>query len=508
MLKKSFILILSLVVFSCSSKTTNTPPPVKKEEKIESISLMDEYKEFILSKISSLILESPQYIIVKKENNSFKVIISNGKLPGYQYFVLFGLNLSNKTFTDTEKKDLDRNDEYYKNIAIVKSIANDFNSFCIEKYKNSILKIVNTQFNYPNFLIMKEGNKIKLQYNEEKINEISSKKEISNIEKEIHFSSNCSETEYIIDRNKLNTIPQDTQNIISKKEYKNNIISMSGIIEKNIGLNNIEVILPKEDNPDSYTIQFTSNKKFIKLEYQDENKEKKVITDTFSGKIYNFTIKNPNSTFETPLEVGVGDNDKSFVKALDKGFISIKEKNTTIQDSLSFATPTTVSPVEFKFNPNSEYKVNMETSMGKIKLKLYTKEAPKTVENFVRLISKKYYDGITFHRVIDNFMIQGGDPLANGTGGESIFGKSFEDEFSSNLTFNRKGLLAMANSGPNTNGSQFFITLRSTEYLTNKNTIFGEVIEGMDIVESTGKVKTSFDDKPITPIVMNKVSIQ
>lgn len=180
----------------------------------------------------------------------------------------------------------------------------------------------------------------------------------------------------------------------------------------------------------------------------------------------------------------------------------------TTQPTVAPTTAPTVAPVEFKFNPEAEYKINMETSMGTIKLKLYTKETPKTVENFVRLTAKKYYDGITFHRVIDNFMIQGGDPLGNGTGGESIFGKSFEDEFSSNLTFNRKGLLAMANAGANTNGSQFFITLKATEFLNNKHTIFGEVVEGMNIVEAIGKVKTGVNDKPVTPVVMNKVTVE
>ncbi|MFN4150816.1 MAG: peptidylprolyl isomerase, partial [Candidatus Sericytochromatia bacterium] len=121
---------------------------------------------------------------------------------------------------------------------------------------------------------------------------------------------------------------------------------------------------------------------------------------------------------------------------------------------------------------------------------------------------KKYYDGVTFHRVIDNFMIQGGDPLGNGTGGESVFGKNFEDEFTSNLTFNRKGLLAMANAGANTNGSQFFITLKATEFLNNKHTIFGEVVEGMSIVESIGKTKTGVNDKPVVSVVMNKVTVE
>jgi cyclophilin family peptidyl-prolyl cis-trans isomerase len=148
----------------------------------------------------------------------------------------------------------------------------------------------------------------------------------------------------------------------------------------------------------------------------------------------------------------------------------------------------------------------METSMGTIELKLYRNEAPKTVENFLGLAKKGYYNGIIFHRVIDNFMIQGGDPTGTGMGGESIFGKKFEDEISPRLKFERPGLLAMANAGPNTNGSQFFITLVPTPWLNGHHTIFGEVVSGMDVVKAIGKVETSKPgDKPLKDVVMKKV---
>ena len=149
--------------------------------------------------------------------------------------------------------------------------------------------------------------------------------------------------------------------------------------------------------------------------------------------------------------------------------------------------------------------VVIETNMGKIELKLFRKEAPKTVENFVQLAKKGYYNGIIFHRVIDNFMIQGGDPTGTGMGGESIYGKTFQDEFNPKLTFDRAGLLAMANAGPNTNGSQFFITLVPTPHLNNRHTIFGEVVAGMDVVKAIGKVKTANGDKPVKDVVMKKV---
>jgi cyclophilin family peptidyl-prolyl cis-trans isomerase len=149
--------------------------------------------------------------------------------------------------------------------------------------------------------------------------------------------------------------------------------------------------------------------------------------------------------------------------------------------------------------------VVMETSMGTIKLRLFPNEAPKTVENFTKLADKGYYDKLIFHRVIDGFMIQGGDPQGTGVGGESIWGKPFEDEFNEKLKFDRKGILAMANAGPNTNGSQFFITVAPTPHLNMHHTIFGEVTEGMDVVEAISKVPRDPNDKPLAPVVMKKV---
>jgi cyclophilin family peptidyl-prolyl cis-trans isomerase len=153
--------------------------------------------------------------------------------------------------------------------------------------------------------------------------------------------------------------------------------------------------------------------------------------------------------------------------------------------------------------------VVMETSMGTIEIEMFRSEAPKTVENFVKLAEKGYYNGIKFHRVIDNFMIQGGDPTGTGSGGESIYGKKFEDEISPKLTFDRAGLLAMANAGKNTNGSQFFITLAPTTWLNGNHTIFGDVVSGLDVVKAIGKVKTSKPgDRPLTDVVMKKVYLK
>jgi len=161
-----------------------------------------------------------------------------------------------------------------------------------------------------------------------------------------------------------------------------------------------------------------------------------------------------------------------------------------------------------------------DTTEGSFTIRLFEKEVPKTVANFVGLADgskewkdpatgekKKgpYYDGVIFHRVINGFMIQGGDPLGQGTGGP---GFTFADEFHPSLRHDRAGILSMANAGPNTNGSQFFITLGPTPHLDRKHSVFGEVVEGLDVVRRIGAVPTGRQDRPVKPVVMNKVTIE
>ena len=149
----------------------------------------------------------------------------------------------------------------------------------------------------------------------------------------------------------------------------------------------------------------------------------------------------------------------------------------------------------------------MKTNMGVIEIELFSDKTPKTVDNFVGLANKGYYNGVIFHRVIANFMIQGGDPTGTGRGGESIYGAKFNDEIVTTLKHDSTGILSMANAGPNTNGSQFFITLAPTPWLDGKHTIFGKVINGMDVVNAIGKVKTA-SDKPVKDVVMETVTIE
>jgi len=138
------------------------------------------------------------------------------------------------------------------------------------------------------------------------------------------------------------------------------------------------------------------------------------------------------------------------------------------------------SPPEMQIDPKKTYRLKIETSRGDIELELYSEYAPKTVNNFVFLTKQGFYDGVTFHRVINDFMIQGGDPTGTGTGGA---GYKFEDEVDGNPLVHDTGVISMANSGPNTNGSQFFITHSPQPHLNGKHTVFGKVVEGQDIVD-------------------------
>lgn len=142
--------------------------------------------------------------------------------------------------------------------------------------------------------------------------------------------------------------------------------------------------------------------------------------------------------------------------------------------------------------------VVLETTQGNIELDLKTDIAPKACENFLKLAEKGYYNGIVFHRVIPGFMIQGGDPTGTGSGGSSVWGKEFEDEVTPVAKFDSPGILAMANAGPNTNGSQFFITTAKTPWLNMKHTIFGEVCAGYDIVQKIEGTPTDGQDRPKT----------
>ncbi len=147
-----------------------------------------------------------------------------------------------------------------------------------------------------------------------------------------------------------------------------------------------------------------------------------------------------------------------------------------------------------------------KTNQGTFEVELFEDKAPITTKNFIDLSEKGFYDGVIFHRVIDGFMIQGGDPTGTGMGGP---GYTIEDEFREDLTFAGEGILAMANTGmPHTGGSQFFITLDKTPWLNGKHTIFGKVTKGMDVVRKIGHVKTDFQDRPLEKVVIEKIEIR
>ncbi|CAM3462527.1 peptidylprolyl isomerase [Cytobacillus oceanisediminis] len=208
------------------------------------------------------------------------------------------------------------------------------------------------------------------------------------------------------------------------------------------------------------------------------------------------------------------------------------EKEETKTENQASETPDSFPQLTEEVQDN-ERLVEMQTSKGNIKIKLFPEQAPKTVENFIKHSEDGYYDGLIFHRVIQDFMIQGGDPQGTGMGGESIYGQAFEDEFSNQL-FNIRGALSMANSGPNTNGSQFFIVQNTTvdpslkeqmekagypeeiikayekggtPWLDHKHTVFGQVVEGMDVVDSIAAVETAEQDKPVEDVVIEKIEV-
>ncbi|MGB3260176.1 peptidylprolyl isomerase [Paenisporosarcina sp.] len=229
------------------------------------------------------------------------------------------------------------------------------------------------------------------------------------------------------------------------------------------------------------------------------------------------------------LLAGCGTKESVEKEETEKSTEETKETTTTTTEGESAMYPQLSTEVA-----SNEALVVMNTTMGAIKIKLFPEIAPKTVENFITHAENGYYDGIIFHRIIQDFMIQGGDPTGTGMGGESIYGPKFEDEFS-DKAFNLRGALSMANAGPGTNGSQFFIVQASrvdssmlnqlkqagypeeiieaystnggTPWLDNRHTVFGQVIEGMDVVDSMTKVKKNSSDKPLEDIKIESIEV-
>ena len=182
------------------------------------------------------------------------------------------------------------------------------------------------------------------------------------------------------------------------------------------------------------------------------------------------------------------------------GFYQFGSKNSTSMNT----TDSTASVA----SASSAHRVTLKTNYGEIQFETYDADAPKTVENFITLANKKFYDNLTFHRIAKGFVIQGGDPSGNGTGGP---GYTFEDELNPETVSYKagyqKGVVAMANAGPNTNGSQFFILLENYP-LPHNYTIFGKVVRGQDVVDTIGQVAVDGSDKPLSPVVMERVTVE
>lgn len=173
--------------------------------------------------------------------------------------------------------------------------------------------------------------------------------------------------------------------------------------------------------------------------------------------------------------------------------------NTAAQPRKQYAAPPAMS-----INPSGAFAATIRTNKGNIEIELLPAAAPKTVNNFVFLAREGFYDGVIFHRVIPNFMIQGGDPTGTGTSGP---GYKFEDEFDQSLGFDQPGVLAMANAGPGTNGSQFFVTVAPTPHLKGAHTIFGRVTKGQEVADAISKVPAGAGNKPVDPVVIQTIEI-
>jgi len=207
-------------------------------------------------------------------------------------------------------------------------------------------------------------------------------------------------------------------------------------------------------------------------------------------------------------------NGKTFVNEIEKEDVKETVKNGTIVEEIieikenkteiKIETKAEEVVVEEEIKMGNRHAI-IETNMGTIEIELFEDKAPITTDNFITLAEKGYYNGIIFHRIIPDFMIQGGDPTGTGTGGP---GYKIKDEFGQGLKHTSAGMLSMANSGPNTGGSQFFITLAPTPWLDGKHAIFGKVVKGMDVLEAIGSVETDSQDRPKKEVVMKKVTIK
>lgn len=204
-----------------------------------------------------------------------------------------------------------------------------------------------------------------------------------------------------------------------------------------------------------------------------------------------------NVPIETPIIKQTSDDLVNETSNSGKEAKNMSDQKMTTEQKLAVKAPGQVIDV------TKSYQATFKTSMGTIVVSLDAKNRPQTVNSFVYLAKQGFYDGVIFHRIISNFMIQGGDPTGTGMGGPAY---KFNDELSEPNS-NAKGTIAMANAGPDTNGSQFFVNLVDNIFLDTKHSVFGKVVEGMDVVEAMGKVKTGANDKPVTPVTIETIEI-
>ncbi len=300
-----------------------------------------------------------------------------------------------------------------------------------------------------------------------------------------------------------------------------NVFSYEAIEQLNIKAKNFKDLLTDEPftKKDMITILDPRNlEKFNVSDFYHIKNQLRLSEDNETDSKMNLRFIN-NETRDTLQELSQiqdNNNDKKETNEKNKPIVKADKFNAAHYSTGAVAaafTSTTFDPMCSKLEPAiihedlvkySKVKkkgyVRLVTNLGQLNIELYCDQTPKTCDNFIRLCKQDYYNGTIFHRLIKHFMIQGGDPTGTGTGGESAFGEPFEDEFRPQYSHEGRGVLSMANSGPNTNKSQFFITFRSCKHLDKKHTIFGRLVGGLEVLDLMERIKTDEKDKPLEDI--------
>lgn len=315
---------------------------------------------------------------------------------------------------------------------------------------------------------------------------------------------NLEKEEYSNIRNKL--VTRISKNIFSLPVIVNDLENM--IIRKKINVRKEEKSTVYSFVNDEIKLKLVKDLKANISKSEINSIKNQVMLSSFTYLALDLDKNDSFSKVENQGKASQSTTSTTFSASYNSNFkakLSIKDRRKIFYNKIKQSNLDTNNK-DYNDIKNNVY-VTINTNYGSMRIMLFYKEAPKACENFIELAQYSYYNNTKFHRLIKSFMIQGGDPSYSGFGGESIFGDKFEDEFSGKLKHNKRGILSMANSGPNTNGSQFFILFKEANHLNNKHTIFGEVVEGLEVLNSLEKIDCGSDDKPLVDVIIKSIDI-